>query len=223
MIKTDTKQRYLEAIKDIRGLLLGPCPVNTVALLASEGIPTYLRRWALSGSFILDVHQDFQCILQGLDKVIEAYPQDPWLRVMRGRALIAIGWYMAAIQDLDAAMGADSAERCLFLAEAHFAQTRETFDEPLSCYTVAAIWATKSIQFERKDPRPYLLRAQCDAHIMKLCAYHIKTLPFIKKYKDIEEDLRAAQKLSDEVGQAEVARIAKNIGALLGIESSFPN
>lgn len=218
MIKTDTKTRYIEAIKDLRSILLGPCPVNTVALLASEGIPTYLRRWALSGSFIIDIHSDFQCILQGLDKVIEAHPQEPWLRVMRGRALIAIGWHMAAIQDLSAAMGADSAERCLFLAEAHFAQTRETFDEPLSCYTVAAIWATKSIQFERKDPRPYLLRAQCDAHIMKLCGYHQKTLPFIKKYKDIEEDLRAAQKLSDEAGQAEVARIAKNIGALLGVE-----
>lgn len=192
--------------------------MNTVALLASEGIPTYLRRWALSGSFIIDIHSDFQCILQGLDKVIEAHPQEPWLRVMRGRALIAIGWHMAAIQDLSAAMAADSAERCLFLAEAYFAQARETFDDPLSSYTVAAIWATKSIQFERKDPRPYLLRAQCDAHIMKLCGYHPKTLPFAKKYRDIEEDLRMARKLSDEAGQAEVTRIAKNIGALLGVE-----
>ena len=125
---------------------------------------------------------------------------------------------MAAIQDLSAAMAADSAERCLFLAEAYFAQARETFDDPLSSYTVAAIWATKSIQFERKDPRPYLLRAQCDAHIMKLCGYHPKTLPFAKKYRDIEEDLRMARKLSDEAGQAEVTRIAKNIGALLGVE-----
>lgn len=211
MIKTDTKTRYIEAIKDLRSILLGPC-------LASEGIPTYLRRWALSGSFIVDVQQDFQCILTGLDKTIEAYPQEPWLRVMRGRALIALGWHMAAIQDLSAAMAADSAERCLFLAEAYFGQAKETLNDSLSCYTVAAIWATKSIQFERNSPRPYLLRAQCDAHIMKLCAYHPKTLPFTKKYRDIEEDLRAAQKLSDETGQAEVTRIAKNIGALLGVE-----
>lgn len=218
MIKTDTKTRYIEAIKDIRGLLLGPCPVGTVALLASEGIPTYLRRWALSGNFMADVRLDFQRILTGLDKVLEAHPQEPWLRLMRGRTLIAIGWHMAAIQDLDAAMAADGAERCLFLAEAYFGQAREAFDEPLSCYTVAAIWATKSIQFERDNPRPYLVRAQCDAHIMKLCAYHPKTLPFTKKYRDIEEDLRSAQKLSDEAEQAEVARIAKNIGALLGVE-----
>lgn len=223
MIKTDTKTRYIEAIKDLRSILLGPCPVNTVALLASEGVPTYLRRWALSGSFIIDIHSDFQCILQGLDKVIEAHPQEPWIRVMRGRALIAIGWYMAAIQDLSAAMAADSAERCLFLAEAYFGQAKETLNDSLFCYTVAAIWATKSIQFERDNSRPYLLRAQCDAHIVKLCGYHPKTLPFAKKYREIKEDLRSAQKLSDEAGQAEVARIAKNIGALLGIESSFPN
>ena len=28
MIKTDTKTRYIEAIKDLRSILLGPCPVK---------------------------------------------------------------------------------------------------------------------------------------------------------------------------------------------------
>lgn len=216
MIKIGTKQRYLEAIKDIRGILLGPCPVDTVALLACEAVPTYLRRWTLSGSFMADIRLDFQRILTGFDKVIEDHPSDPWLRLMRGRALTALKWYMAAIQDLEAALGADSAERCLFLAEAHFGQARETLnDEKLTYYTVAAIHATKSIGFHSKSPRPYLLRAQADAHIIELQGYQPGTASFAKKYRDIEEDLRMAKQLSDETEKVIVDGVKANIDALL--------
>jgi len=221
MIKTDIKERYIEAIKDIRSTLLGPLHVNLVAFLANEGVPTYLRRWALPGSnFMTDIRSDFQRILTGLDKAIEVHPADPWLRVMRGRALTALGYFMAAIQDLDAALGADSAERCLFLAEAYFEQAKGTFNDPLAYYTSAALYATKSIRFHTKEhnsPRPYLVRAQCDAHILKLCGYHHKTALFHDKYRDIEADLRAARDVS---GEAEITRIAKNIRSLLGVEES---
>lgn len=220
MIKIGIKERYLEAIKDIRDVLLGPCPVSTVALLACEGVPAYLRRWALSEEFIhADISLDFQRILQGLDKVIDVCPSEPWLRLMRGRALIALGWYMAAIQDLDACLGIDCAERCLFLAEAHFRQGRETLnDETLTCYTVAAIYATKSIGFhtkERKSPRPYLLRAQADAHIAKLCGYEVGTASFARKCREIEEDLRMARQLSEEGEKTVVDVVKANIDALL--------
>jgi hypothetical protein len=219
VIKTDTKQRYLDAIKDIRDMLLGPCPVDTVALLACEGVPTYLRRWTLSGSFLADICLDFQRILQGLDKVIEVCPSNPWLRLMRGRALIALKWHMAAIQDLEACLEIDSAERRLFLAEAHFGQAKETLnDEKLTYYTVAAIHATKSIQFhtpEHNSPRPYLLRAQADAHIAKLCDYQPGSAPFARKYREIEEDLRIARQLCNEEGRAIVDVVKANIDALL--------
>lgn len=220
MIKTDTKTQYIDAIKDMRRVMLGPCPINVVGMLSYECVPTLLRRWAMSSDPIqADIRVDFQAILRGLDTVINACPGEPWLRVMRGRALTALGWYAGAIEDFEAVIfSAESADSYLFMAEAYFGQAKITLNNKADYYGFAAFRATKSIQFhtkEQKSPRPYLLRAQCDAHIMKLCGYHRSTLPFRAKYLGIKDDLRTARQYAAEMESALVDSIEDNIEALL--------
>lgn len=225
MIGTNIKANYMEAIKDIRAIMLGPCPVNIVGVLACEQVPTLLRRWVLSrgDEIYSDIRTDFQAILAGLDKIIEVFPDEPWLRIMRGRALMAVGWQGRAIDDFHRAMNAvrDSADLYLFVAEAYFGLAGSTLGDAAGYYGFAAYNATKSIQLHtvhQNSPRPYMIRAQSDAHILKISGYHRKTEMFYKKYRDIEADLRASRDVSDEAGKAVVARIAENVKALLGVE-----
>jgi len=222
VIQIDTKERYIEACKDIRAAMLGKCPIDLIDMLSNERVTQLLRRWALGGDEVQgDIRVDFQAILRGLDNVIEAVSDHPSLYAMRGRALMAIGWYVVAVQDFEKAVLAslDMADLYLFLAEAHFAQGSVTMNDALPCYMSAAYDATKAIA-RQGSLRAYLCRAQSDAHIMKTCAsYHQGTPMFEKKYKDIQCDLQEARRYAvDEEWLGRIDVIEDNIDALLGID-----
>jgi predicted Zn-dependent protease len=225
VIQIETKTRYVDACKDIRDVMLDKCPIDLISLLSNERVTQLLRRWALGGDETQgDIREDFQAILRGLDNAIEAISDHPCLYVMRGRALMAIGWHAVAIQDFENAVLAsfDSADLYLFLAEAHFAQGFITKSDPLACYMSAAFHATQSIQYHtarQGSPRPYLCRARSDAYIMKVCAsYHQGTPMFDKKYRDIQCDLQEARRYADEGEQGRIDVVEDNIDALLGID-----
>ena len=225
MIKIDTKTRYLEAIKDIRNVMLHKCPIDLISMLSNERVTQLLRRWALGGDEVQgNIREDFQAILRGLDNAIEAIADHPCLFVMRGRALMAIGWHAVAIQDFEKAVLAsfDTAKLSIFLAEAHFHQAKVTMNDPLACYMSAAYNATKAIQYHtarQGSPRPYLVRAQSDAHIMKLCSsIQQGTAMFDKKYRDIQCDLQEARRYAVDEERGRVSAIEDNIDALLGVD-----
>jgi tetratricopeptide (TPR) repeat protein len=197
MIKTSTKERYLEAIKDIRSsIITETCPDQLIVLLSREGTMALLRHWTLAP--LGDIRIDFQCIISALDRVVSAHPDLPWARVMRGRALMALRYYRCALEDFEYALELipDSAELHLFMAQTYLDLSEITFNDRIRYYSLTTFHASKAILLQLDKAQAYLVRAQAEACIAKLRSYPRNAPLFAKKYSDIEADLAQVRSLS---------------------------
>jgi len=220
LISATDREIYLLAVKDIRAILLGPCPVDIVEFLAQDGTNTRLRRWAFDDPpEWADLNVDFQAILLGLDKAVDAFPDNPWTRAMRGRAAVAIRYYPAAFFDYEVALGAfpDHAFLNTLAGEAHFFHAAHTLEEPLDCYLMAIYHLSHAICMDIHDPRPYISRAQARARAMHICGYHRYSGLFAARFREITDDLDAARKLTDRSKHGSINAMEQRIKSLLDL------
>ncbi len=69
------------------------------------------------GLLALERATDYNVVLLALDRAIECYPQDLWLRLARGRTLLAVQYYAAALEDIWYAQQLDPLCAVAFLLE----------------------------------------------------------------------------------------------------------
>jgi tetratricopeptide (TPR) repeat protein len=219
VINTDTKQRYLLALGDIDSCFLN-CSNETQWHFMADSVWQKWRNW-LHGTPAhgRPLEADYHSILRRLDEAVEAFPDDPWARAMRGRATVALGYYRAAMQDLEWSLDRVdySAKLNIFYAEACFFHGKATLNDPLPHFLSAIFHLSMAIRFDPRDARPYFTRAQCDAHVMKLCGLFQYTDAFARRYRAIQDDLQRARKHSLESSYAMIDLIEQEINELLGI------
>jgi len=179
--------------------MAGPCPLTLVGFLANEGVQLTLKKWIDPSNIPGDIRADFNAILLGLDKAVDAFPADPeqiWVRAMRGRACVAVGYYRASFEDFDYAIEHNPTSAIIgaLIAEACLAQAEHTMKDPMNYLMSAMCYLDCTVNIEPTAPRPLVLRATCLAKIMKACGYYKHTELFRARYKAILEDLDTARK-----------------------------
>jgi tetratricopeptide (TPR) repeat protein len=220
MIETDTKDILLLACKDIRHILLGFCSSKIVGTLAQGEVTTLLRRWTLAyPSIWADLNADFQAILQGLDKVVDAFPDDPWTRAMRGRASVAIRYYPAAFQDYEIALSyaPDHALLNILMGETHFFHAAHTMNDPADCYITAIFYLSRAICLYLNDPRPYITRAQACARLLKHFDYPRDSGYFIARFHEIMVDFEHARTLTTPSAHGSIDAMEQKVKALFDL------
>jgi len=218
--QTDTKQRYLCAIKDINAIMAGPCPLTLVGFLANEGVQLTLKKWINPADIPGDIRADFNAILHGLDKAIEAFPACPeltWARAMRGRALAALGYYRACFEDFDYAIERNptSATICTLVAEACLAHAENTLNDSMCLLMAASHYLDSAVVMEPKTPRQRVARAVCTARTMQACGYYRHTEIFRVRYKAILADLDAARRHCHAGDLMKISALEKQLFSML--------
>lgn len=224
MTTSDHNRLYLFALKDIHTLLSKHASFEVARFLGQDEVTSLLTRHVYDDVLsYFNIEVDFRRIVLGLHRVAEEYPESPWPRAMQARALIPYGHYGSAIREFEVAarMAPECALINIFCGEAYYYLAgREDPEAALDRYMSGVCYLTDAIMMDAGNPRPYLCRAHCQAHVIKLCKYPRDSGRFKIYYDKIQGDLMAAKRNSALTSLAAIDVVAKDIQAILGIEST---
>lgn len=212
--KTSKDDLYFAAIRDIDDVLEQHGSHELTDFLESHGVQKIEDSWAMSAP--LNMAEAHQCMIGALDQAVNAFPDDPWARVARGRALVPLHYYQAALQDYARAIAMVPLSPIinLFLAETLLYAGASTFKDPTDDYLAASMYAGIAINKDPELPRAYLCHALAKAHVAALC-YSESIEVLQDRSRAILEDLDMARKYAKQSEQACIDSIEREILDLL--------